>query len=216
MADGHIHAFHILALLVNDGIQGNRRLACLTVPDDEFALSSSDGHHGVNSLDSCLQRSIHGFPGDNAAGHSLNLTIFVVLHRTLAVDGLPQRVHNTSQHGVAHRDLHYPAGSLNRIAFVNVFMIAEKYRTHVVLFQVHHHAVNLAWEFQQFALHGILQTMHTGDAVRHLNDRTHIRYIKLRRIPLNLFLDYGTYFFWSQIHRLVRTFLPVGLTQLDL
>jgi len=33
----------------------------LTVSDDQFPLTFSDGNHGVNGLDSCLERLVNGF-----------------------------------------------------------------------------------------------------------------------------------------------------------
>ena len=47
-------ALHTLSLLINNGINGNCRLTGLSVTDDQLTLSSSDGHHGVNCLNTCL------------------------------------------------------------------------------------------------------------------------------------------------------------------
>ena len=48
LADGHIDAHHILALLVQDGVDGDGRLAGLAVADDQLTLAPTDGEHGVD------------------------------------------------------------------------------------------------------------------------------------------------------------------------
>ena len=50
LPDGHIDAQYILAPLVDDRVHGDRCLSRLPVSNDQFPLSSSDGHHGVNGL----------------------------------------------------------------------------------------------------------------------------------------------------------------------
>ena len=39
--------------------------------------------------------------------------------------------------------------------------------------------------------------MYTSDTIRYLNDGSDIGYIQLGRISFDLFLNDGTYFFWS-------------------
>ena len=61
LPDGHIDAVHrfarlVCGTLVDDGVDGYRGLPRLAVADDQFALSPSDGNHGVDGLDACLQR----------------------------------------------------------------------------------------------------------------------------------------------------------------
>ena len=46
--------------LVDDRINGNDCFSGSSVADDQLSLSSSDGDHGVNSLDTCLDGLFHG------------------------------------------------------------------------------------------------------------------------------------------------------------
>ena len=48
LADGHIDADHVLSLLVEDGVQGDGRLAGLPVADNQLPLAPADGEHGVD------------------------------------------------------------------------------------------------------------------------------------------------------------------------
>ena len=149
----------------------------------------------------------YGLSGDNTGSHSFNFTIIFRLDGSFTVNGLSQCIDNTSDHGIPDRDFHHASGCLYNITFADIVLAAQKYGTYVVLFKVKHHAVYLAGEFKQFTLHGIFQSMHTGNTICYLNDRSHFRYFHIGSVSFNLILDYGTYLFWFQIHRSVRTFL---------
>src|SRR5438477_8213647 len=47
----------IFTLLVDDRIDCNRRFACLAVTDNQFALSTTDRDHAIDSLQAGLHRS---------------------------------------------------------------------------------------------------------------------------------------------------------------
>ena len=175
--------------MVDDRIDGDGRLACLTVADDQLTLASSDGYHGVDGLDARLKGSVHAFSRDDSACHTLYFAVFVGLDRAFAVNGLSQRIHHASRHSIPYRNLYHTSGRLDRIAFIDVPGAAQEHHAYVIFFQIQHHAVHFAGEFQQLALHGVFQPMHARDAVRHLDDGTHIGHIQRGRIPLDLILD---------------------------
>ena len=72
LADGHVDADDVLALLVDDGVDGDGGLAGLAVADDELALAAADGDHGVDGLDARLQRLLDRLALDDARGHELD------------------------------------------------------------------------------------------------------------------------------------------------
>ena len=45
LSDSHIYAYHILALLVKNGIKSNGSFTCLTVAYDKLTLTSADREH---------------------------------------------------------------------------------------------------------------------------------------------------------------------------
>src|SRR5665647_1377710 len=65
LADGHVDADLVLALLVDDGVDDDRRLAGLAVADDELTLAAADGDHRVDSLEACLERLLDRLPLDD-------------------------------------------------------------------------------------------------------------------------------------------------------
>ena len=160
--------------MIDDGINGDGSLTCLTVTDDKLSLTSSDGNHRVDSFDTCLERSIYGLSCDDTGCHSLNLTIFIGFNRTLAVYWLTKSIYYTACHGVADRNLNYSARSLYGITFVDVAAASEEYRTDIVFLKVEDHAVYLAGELEELALHGILKSVHTRDTIGNLDNSTYI------------------------------------------
>ena len=57
---------HVLALLVDDRVDGDGGLAGLAVADDELALAAADGDHRVDGLDAGLQRLLDRLALDDA------------------------------------------------------------------------------------------------------------------------------------------------------
>ena len=68
LPDGDIEAIDSGALLVDDRIDGNGRLAGPAVADDQLALSPADGDHGVDGLQAGLQGLFHRHAGDDSRG----------------------------------------------------------------------------------------------------------------------------------------------------
>ena len=60
LPDRDVDALHPLALLVQDRVDRDRRLAGLAVADDQLALTAADRRHRVDGLDAGLHRLVHG------------------------------------------------------------------------------------------------------------------------------------------------------------
>ena len=61
----------IVAFLVDDRIDSDCRLTCLTVTDDELTLSTTDRDHRVDGFQTRLERLLHGL----AVDHTGSLTV---------------------------------------------------------------------------------------------------------------------------------------------
>jgi hypothetical protein len=72
LADGDVDAQQVLALLVDDRVDGDGRLAGLPVADDQLALAAPDGDHRVDGLDAGLHRRVHVLALDHAGGDALD------------------------------------------------------------------------------------------------------------------------------------------------
>ena len=84
----HDSIYSYIVDLVDDRIDRNSGLTGLTVTDDQLTLTSSDGNHGVDCLDTCLERRVYALTSDNTTCHTLNLAEFIGLYGALAIDGL--------------------------------------------------------------------------------------------------------------------------------
>src|SRR3712207_9433080 len=62
----HVDADQVLALVVDDRVDADRRLARLAVADDQLALTAPDVRHGVDRLDAGHHRLLHGLARDDA------------------------------------------------------------------------------------------------------------------------------------------------------
>jgi hypothetical protein len=78
--------------LVNDGVNCNCSLACLSISNDEFSLTSANGHKGVYGLQTGLHGLMNGLSRDDTWGFELNSLSLVWLNGTVAIYGVSKRV----------------------------------------------------------------------------------------------------------------------------
>ncbi len=171
LADGDVDAEEVLALLVDDGVDGHRGLAGLAVADDQLALAAADGHHGVDGLEAGLHRLRHRLAPDHAGGDLFDRLGELGGDGALAVAGLAQGVHHAAEHFGTDGHFENAARAFHGIAFGDVLVGAENYRTDGIAFEVQRQAEGVTGEFQHFTLHGVGQAVHAANAVGHGDDR---------------------------------------------
>src|SRR5581483_6405073 len=118
LADRDVDADDVLSLLIDDRVDRDRRLAGLAIADDQLALSAADRNHGVDRLESGLQRLLDRLAVDDAGCQTLDRIAFGRIDRTLAVDRVSERIHDAADHRRSDRDRHDEAGALDLIAFL--------------------------------------------------------------------------------------------------
>ena len=106
LADGNVDADHVSLGLVDDGVDGDSRLARLAVANDELTLATSDGDHGVDGEQARLDGLADRLALHDARGLELDGATGRRVDGTAAVDGLAERVHNAAEHGRANGDVH--------------------------------------------------------------------------------------------------------------
>ena len=170
LADGHVNAEDALALLVEDGIQGDGGLAGLAVTDDELPLAPADGEHGVHRQKAGLHGGVHRLAVQDAGGRGLDGPVVRGADVALAVDGLAQGVHHPAQEGVAHG---HPGGlpaAADGIPRPDLLAAAEEHAADALAPQVLHHALDAAGEEQDLAVADVLQSADGGDLIPHGED----------------------------------------------
>ena len=165
LADGHVDAGDVLALLVDDGVNGNGSLAGLAVADDKLALAAADGDHGVNSLDAGLERLAHRLALHNARRNHFDLAELLRGDGALAVDGLADAVHHTADDRIAHGHLGDPLGPLHDVALADLGVVSHEHRAHVLLLEVERHAHDASRELQELAGHDVVESEDLGNTV---------------------------------------------------
>ena len=166
LADGDVNALHALAGLVDDGVDGHRRLARLAVADDQLALAPADGRHGVDGLDARLHGLAHGLAADDAGRLHLHAPGLGGVDRALAVDRLTQCVHHTTEEGVADRHGLDAAGGLDRLLLFEAVHLAEYDRADGVLVEVQRQAKRAVFELEQLVDRRAGQARHRGRSRR--------------------------------------------------
>ena len=159
-----------VALLVDDRVDGDRRLAGLPVTDDQLALAAPDGGDRVDRLDPALQRGVHLLALHHRRRLQLQRAQLGVLDRSLAVQRGAERVHHPAQEAVADRDRQDLAGPPDLLALVDLAVVAEDDHADLAHVEVQREAAGAVLELKQLVGHGRGQALDPGDAVAALGD----------------------------------------------
>ena len=197
LADGDVDADHVCVALVHDGVDGDGGLARLAVTDDELALATADGDHGVDGDEPGLDGLAHRLALHDARGLELDGATSVGVDGTQPVDGLAERVHDAPQHGVAHRDVHDTTRSAALITLFDGIHLAKQDRANLVDIEVLRKAKDAApasgtRELQELTGHGGLEAGDVGDAVANLGDDRCLLVVD-RRVDLSEALAQGAH-----------------------
>lgn len=105
LTDGNVDTEELLAviggavptLLVKDGVKGDGSLSSLTVTDDQLTLTTADGNHGVDRLETGLDGLVDGTTGQDTRSLELSTALLSGVEGTLAIDGVTKSVNDTAQ-----------------------------------------------------------------------------------------------------------------------
>jgi len=136
LTDGNVDAGHILALLIDDRVNGDSGLACLSVTNDQFALTTTNRDHRVDGDQPGLDGRINVLTLDNAGSDALNVVILGGLNWASAVDGFTEGVYHAAQNVGADGYGSDTARCADFIAFIDSGIFAQNNDTNVVNFEV--------------------------------------------------------------------------------
>lgn len=160
----------MVLLLIEDSVDGDSSLSGLSISNDEFSLSSSDGHQTVDGLQSSLHGFVDGLSGDNARGLNFNSISILTLDGSSTIDGVSEGVEYTSQHFFSDGNVHNSSSSSYYITFLNFSIVSEDDDTDIVGFQVEGHTSDTRGELHHFSGLHLLETENTGDTIPDRND----------------------------------------------
>ena len=169
LADGDVDADEALALLVDDRVDGDGRLAGLAVADDQLALAAPDRDQGVDGLDAGLDRRVDRLAGDDAGGDTLDGAGPGGGDGALVIERAAERIDHATDERRPDWDFDHATGRLYRVAFLDVGCVAENDRADGLLSQVEGHAHDRSWELEQLGRECVRQAVDLGDPVTDLD-----------------------------------------------
>src|SRR5262249_23881661 len=127
------------------------------------------------------------------------------------IDRLAQRVDDAAEELVANRNRNDPAGALDRVAFLDLFELAEQHCANALLFEIQRDAVHAVRELEHLARHRVFDAVHTGNAIPNRNDAPDLRHVDVDRVAADLFPDDLGDFLSLYVHFLVSRWAPPPL-----
>ena len=123
LTNSHINASNVFAFLVDDGINSNSGFTSLTVTNNQLTLTTTNGYHGVNRLDTGLQWLGNRLTGNNAWRHFFDNIGFFGIDRAFAIDGLTQCIYNATTQFGTNGHFKNATGCFNRVTFGHTCII---------------------------------------------------------------------------------------------
>ena len=170
----------VIRALVDDCINSNSCLSCLTVTNNQLTLSASYRNHSINSLQTSLQRFCYRLTENNSRSLTFkrHLECFSKYVAT-SIQWNTQRVYYTSQHTLTYIDRSDVFGTFHYHSLLNLVSRTKQDCTHIILFQIHYRTHDTVLEFQQLVSFSITQAIYTSHTITHLQHGTYL--IKFKR-----------------------------------
>ena len=194
LTDCHIDANHVLAFLIDDGVNRHSGFPRLAVANNQFTLAAPDGHHGVNGFQAGLHRLAHRLARNHAGRHFFNHVRLLGADRPLAVNRLPQGIDHAPHQFRTDGHIQNAPRAFDGVALGHVLVRAKNHGAHGIALQVERQAIRdltigRRRKLQHFALHGFRQTVYAHDAVCHRHHGALITHIGTDTQPLDTALD---------------------------
>src|SRR3989344_3442626 len=137
-------------LLVQDSVDGDRRLAGTAVTNDEFALTATNRYHRVYRLDTRLEWNGDTFSLNDAFCFALDGHHGGILKWTFGVDRLAECIHHPTEQFLTRGYFENAACGFDGHAFPYALSIAEDGRSHPIFFEVQDESEELAARVHRF------------------------------------------------------------------
>ncbi len=206
-----VDADHVAALLIDDGVEGDRGLAGPAVADDQLALAAADRDHAVDRLDPGLQRLVDRLALGDAGGLELERPAVRGLHHAEAVQRPPQGVDHPADELLAAGDAEELPGAAHLVALLDVQVLAEDDHADRALLQVEDLSELAVLELELLAGHGVAEPVDAGDAVAHLEHPPHLGQVDLGPVVLDLLGDHRRDLVHFELHSGSSRFIRLPL-----
>ena len=208
LADGDVDADQVAAILVDDGVEGDRALAGRAVADDELALAATDGNHRVDRLDAGLHGRIDTLAEGDAGSDALDRARLRCADGALAIDGVAEGADDAADELVAHGHLDDAAGGAHLVAFLDVLVVAEDDGADGLLLEVEGEAHRAVGELEQLGVLCVAEAVGAGHAVAGFDDDADVGRDRWSLELLDLLAEDGCDLFGANGH--AASFLSVA------
>ncbi len=189
LADGHVDADDVLALLVDDRVHRDRGLSRLAIADDQLALAAADRHHAVDGLEAGLERLLHRLTVHHPGGQGLDRVPGRGRHRSLAVDGLAEGVHDPAHQGIAHGNGHDALRPLGLVPLLDEVGVSQEHGPDRVFLEVQGQGHDPVGKLEQLAGHALVEAVNAGDPVARREHGAGLGHVHPGREAPELLLD---------------------------
>ena len=204
LADRDVDADDAGSLLIDDRVDRDRGLAGSSVADDQLALAAADRDHGIDRLDSGLERLLDRLADDDAWRFGFDFARVLGVDRAGGVERAAEWIHYPADELVSDRNLEHAPGAADFVAFLELEVIAEDHGADVVFFEIEGEGGDLLaglgrGDLEHLARHRLAESVDAGDAVLHFEDGPDfldVELVEVRR--LDLAEEYVLDFAWAK------------------
>ena len=204
LANRDVDADHAGVLLIDDRVDRNSGLACLTVTNDQFALATTNRHEGVKRLQTSLQWLLHGLTIDHTRRLELQGTLLGRLDGRATVNRYTKRIDDATNQRLADGNAHHLTGAADRVAFANLLPLTEQHNGDVGLLEVEGEAGHTMRQLQHLEGNAALEAVDAGNAVANLDDGADFLDIGGVLETTDLVLEDGCDLVGAQLHVFLR------------
>jgi hypothetical protein len=173
LTDGDVDAVKLLGLvagvvptlLVEHGIKSDGSLTSLTVTNDQLTLTTADGNHGIDGLETSLDGLGDGLTGKNTGSLELSTASLGGLDGALAIDGVTESVDDTAEKLHTDGNVDNLSGTLDGLTLLDETVRTEQDDTDLAGLEVHAHALDTGGELDELLSLDVGHTVNTSDTI---------------------------------------------------
>lgn len=173
LTDGDVDAVKLLGLiggvvptlLVEHGVKSDGSLTGLTVTNDQLTLTTADGNHGIDGLETSLDGLGDGLAGKNTGSLELSTASLGGLDGALAIDGVAESVDDTAEKLHTDGNIDNLSGTLDGLTLLDETVRTEQDDTDLAGLEVHAHALDTGGELDELLSLDVGHTVNTSDTI---------------------------------------------------
>ncbi len=170
LSDGDVDADEVAIPVVDDGVDGDGRLAGPAIADDQLALAAADRDHRIDRLQAGEHRLRDRLTLDDSGRFVLCRAGSGRPDLPLAVEWIAEWIDDSPQHLLANGYLQKALGAFHGVALDDLLPLAEEHHADTVGLEVECQPGDVVREFEHLQGHAIFEAVHPTDAV---SDREH-------------------------------------------